>query len=112
MTLFQQRTLSSFRAEEVSPELMTSRRALLRMGCACCVALIAPTYAFAQTPSPEVAQHLAAAKEAAGSDLGAYLVLGRSADPKLQGAGARSGGAHEDPGPTPGEGIRQSLLRR
>jgi len=33
------------RAEEVSPEFMASRRALLKMGCACCVALAVPALA-------------------------------------------------------------------
>jgi metallo-beta-lactamase class B len=84
MKILQRPAVSLFRAEEVSLESMTSRRALLKMGCACCVALAAPAYAVAQTPSPEVAQHLAAAREAAGSDLGAYLVLGRSADPNFK----------------------------
>ena len=105
MTLFQQRTLSSFRAEEISPELMTSRRTLLKMGCACCVALVAPTYAFAQTPSPEVAQHLAAANEAAGSDLGAYLVLGRSADPNFKAPALDLEALMKIPAPPPGKAF-------
>ncbi|MBB4396304.1 MBL fold metallo-hydrolase [Bradyrhizobium sp. ERR14] len=83
MKLFQRSAVSLFRAEEISAELMKGRPALLKMGCACCVALAASPYALAQTSSPDVAQHLAAAKEAAGSDLGAYLALGRSADPNF-----------------------------
>ena len=98
-------TISFFRAEEVSPELMTSRRAFLKMGCSCCVALATPAYAFAQTPSPEVAQHLAAAKEAAGSDLGAYLVLGRSADPNFKAPEPDLEALMKIPTPPPGKAF-------
>jgi metallo-beta-lactamase class B len=80
MTLFRRTSASFFRAEEIASDTLTSRRALLKMGCACCVALAAPR-AFADTPSPEVEQHLEAARQAAGSDLEAYLALGKSADP-------------------------------
>ena len=60
---------------------MNIMRTFLKMGCALCIALAAPTYAFAQTPN--VAQHLAAAKEAASSDLGTYFALCKSADPNF-----------------------------
>lgn len=79
----QRPTAASFRAEETTSE-PTSRRAFLKLGCACCAMLAAPQLAFGQTPSPDVARHLAAAKEAAGSDLAAYLALGQSADPDFK----------------------------
>jgi len=53
------------------------------MGCACCFALAAPR-AFADAMTPEVERHLAVAKQAAGTDLEALLVLGRSADPTFK----------------------------
>jgi metallo-beta-lactamase class B len=83
MTLFRRAGASSFRAEAMASDSRTSRRALLQMGCACCVALAAPR-AFADGLPPEVERHLMAAKQAAGSDLEAYLVLGKSADPTYQ----------------------------
>jgi metallo-beta-lactamase class B len=104
MSLFPRATASLFRAEEVSPEISTSRRALLKMGCACCVALAAP-YALAQTPSPDVARHLAAATEAAGSDLGAYLVLGRSADPNFKPSVPNLEELMKIPAPPPGKAF-------
>ena len=105
MKLLQRPAVSLFRAEEVSLEFMTSRRALLKMGCACCVALAAPAYAVAQTPSPEVAQHLAAARGAAGSDLGAYLVLGRSADPNFKAPAPDLEALMKIPAPPPGRAF-------
>src|SRR6516162_5780615 len=83
MKLVQSPAATSFRADDTSPDIAASRRAFLKLGCACCAMLAAP-FAFGQTPSPEVAKHLAAAKEAAGSDLGAYLALGQSADPNYK----------------------------
>ncbi|WBL77275.1 MBL fold metallo-hydrolase [Bradyrhizobium xenonodulans] len=83
MALFRQSTPTSFRAEEVPSASLTSRRALLKMGCACCFALAAP-YALADAMTPEVERHLAAAKQAAGTDLEALLVLGNSADPNFK----------------------------
>lgn len=83
MSLFRQSTPTSFSAEEVSSASLASRRALLKMGCACCFALAAP-YALADAMTPEVERHLAAAKQAAGTDLEALLVLGRSADPNFK----------------------------
>jgi len=80
LSLFARKSPSSFRAEEISSDVTASRRAFLKFGCACCITLAAP-FAYAGTPSPDVERHLAAAKEAAGSDLDAYLVLGKSADP-------------------------------
>jgi metallo-beta-lactamase class B len=103
--LFHQRTVSPIRAEEVPPEFVTSRRGVLKMGCACCVALAAPAFAFAQTPSPEVGQHLAAAKEAAGSDLGAYLVLGQSADPNFKAPVPDLEALMKIPAPPPGRAF-------
>jgi metallo-beta-lactamase class B len=105
MMRFQRPTVSSFCAEEVSPEFMTSRRALLKMGCACCVALATSAYAIAQTPLPEVAQHLAAAKDAAGSDLGAYLALGRSADPNFKAPAPDLEALMKIPAPLPGKAF-------
>jgi metallo-beta-lactamase class B len=105
MNLFPRPTASALRAEVVSRESSTSRRALLKMGCACCVALAAPAYAVAQTPSPEVAQHLAAAKEAAGSDLGSYLALGRSADPNFKAPTPDLEALMKIPAPPPGRAF-------
>lgn len=56
------------------------RRQLMAMGCGCCLAMMVPM-SRAAVESPEVARHLLAAKEAAGDDLGSYLVLGNSALP-------------------------------
>jgi metallo-beta-lactamase class B len=53
------------------------------MGCACCMALVAPR-ALANALTPEVERHLAAARLAAGTDLEALLVLGKSADPTFK----------------------------
>jgi len=83
MPLLQRPAPASFRAEEIGPSAV-SRRAFLKLGCACCAMLAAPPLAFGQAPSPDVARHLEAAKEAAGSDLGAYLALGQSADPNFK----------------------------
>ncbi len=63
------------RAEAVSP----TRRGLLALGCACCLGLAPISQAAAQ--SPEVARHLAAARDAAGEDLRAWLALGKAAMP-------------------------------
>lgn len=105
MKLFQRPAVSSFHAEEVPSEFMTSRRALLRMGCACCFALAVPARAIAQTPSPDVARHLAAAKDAAGSDLAAYLVLGRSADPNFKAPAPDLQALMNMPAPPPGKAF-------
>jgi metallo-beta-lactamase class B len=83
MPLIQRPAPALFRAEETTSD-GPSRRAFLKLGCACCAMLAAPQLAFGQTPSPDVARHLAAAKDAAGSDLGAYLALGQSADPNFK----------------------------
>src|SRR5215475_5769466 len=105
MKLFQKPAVSLLRAEVVSRDAMTSRRALLKMGCSCCLVLTAPAHAFAQTPSPEVAQHLAAAREAAGSNLGAYLVLGRSADPNYKAPAVDLEALMKMPAPPPGRAF-------
>ncbi|WFU44021.1 MBL fold metallo-hydrolase [Bradyrhizobium sp. CB82] len=83
MPPFQRATPTSFRAEEVSSSPLTGRRELLRIGCACCLALVAPR-ALADAMTPEVERHLAAAEQAAGTDLKALLVLGKAADPNFQ----------------------------
>ena len=83
MALFRQKMPTPFRAEEVPHASRTSRRALLKMGCACCFALAAPQ-ALADAMTPEVERHLTAARQAAGSDLEALLVLGKSADPNFK----------------------------
>jgi metallo-beta-lactamase class B len=105
LKLFQRPTTSSFRAEEAAADITASRRAFLKMGCACCVALAAPPLAYAQTPSPDVARHLAAAKEAAGSDLEAYLVLGKSADPNFTAPVPDLEALMKIPAPPPGKAF-------
>jgi metallo-beta-lactamase class B len=52
----------------------------MSIGCACCLAAFPPIDLRA-AESPEVARHLAAAREAAGSDLLTYLALGGPAMP-------------------------------
>lgn len=104
MTLFQNKAPPSFRAEETSFELGASRRSFLKLGCACCAMLAAP-FAHAQTPSPDVARHLAAAKEAAGSDLGAYLALGQSADPSFKPTTPDLAALMKMPVPPPGKAF-------
>ncbi len=83
MPVFRQSTPPSFLAEEVASASLTNRRTLLKIGCACCFALAAP-YALADAITPEVERHLAAAKQAAGTDLESLLVLGKSADPHFK----------------------------
>ena len=63
------------RAESVAP----TRRALLALGCACCLGMLPVSQAAAQ--SPEVARHLDAARAAAGDDLRPWLALGQAAMP-------------------------------
>jgi metallo-beta-lactamase class B len=104
VTLFQRPSPASFRAEEMPSDTSTSRRGFLKMGCACCFALAAPV-AYAQTLSPDVAQHLAAAKEAAGSDLGAYLELGQSADPSYKAPPFSLEDLMKIPAPPPGKAF-------
>src|SRR5580692_9735047 len=83
MPVFTPPQRSRFRADAVAPPNDPSRRRLLAAGCACCAAMFAPVNVFGaeNAPSPEVERHLAAAKAAAGDDLGAYLVLGAAAGP-------------------------------
>lgn len=83
MALFHQSTPTPPRAEEVTSVSLASRRELLKMSCACCFALAAPQ-ALAEAVTPEVERHLAAARQAAGTDLEALLVLGKSADPDFK----------------------------
>jgi metallo-beta-lactamase class B len=104
MTPFQRATPSSFGAEETPAELSLGRRSFLKLGCACCAMLAAPM-AYAQTPSPEVAPHLAAAKEAAGSDLGAYLSLCQSADPNFKPTPPDLAALMKMPAPPPGKAF-------
>jgi metallo-beta-lactamase class B len=63
------------RADAVEP----TRRSLLALGCACCLGIVPVSPAAAQ--SPEVADHLAAARAAAGQDLRPWLALGQAAMP-------------------------------
>jgi metallo-beta-lactamase class B len=104
MKLVQSPAATSFRADDTSPDIAASRRAFLKLGCACCAMLAAP-FAFGQTPSPEVAKHLAAAKEAAGSDLGAYLALGQSADPNYKQEPPDIEALMKIPAPPPGKAF-------
>ncbi|WP_051382460.1 MBL fold metallo-hydrolase [Bradyrhizobium sp. Tv2a-2] len=104
MPRFQRPPVTSFRAEETSSSA-ASRRAFLKLGCACCAMLAAPSLAFGQTPSPGVAQHLAAAKEAAGSDLTAYLTLGQSADPNFKPESPDLKALMTMPAPPPGKAF-------
>ena len=76
MSIFRKRPAGAFRAEAVTP----SRRQLLAMGCACCVASGLPiSEAVAQ--SAGVQRHLEAARQAAGEDLRHLLRLGEEAAP-------------------------------
>jgi metallo-beta-lactamase class B len=104
MTGFRRSTPTSFRAEEVVSSTLTSRRALLGMGCACCVALAAPR-AFADAMTPEVERHLAAARQAAGSDLKALLALGQSADPTFKAPAPDLAQLIALPAPPPGKAF-------
>jgi metallo-beta-lactamase class B len=103
LTFFKPPAASSFRAEEI-PSGVTSRRAFLKMGCLCCVALAAPAV-YAATPSPDVARHLAAAQDAAGTDLQAYLVLGKSADPNYTAPTPDLEALMKLPAPPPGKAF-------
>lgn len=73
MFFAKRREATRLRAEAVDP----GRRGLLKLGCACCLAAVLPlSRAEAQAvQSATVQRHLAAAREAAGSDLTAYLRL-------------------------------------
>ncbi len=104
MALFQQVAASAFLAEEIPSDITSSRRAFLKLGCACCMVLAAPA-AFAQTPSPDVERHLAAARQAAGADLDAYLVLGRSADPNYKAPPLSLEDLMKMPAPPPGKAF-------
>jgi metallo-beta-lactamase class B len=104
LTHFKRRAASTFRAEEILSDITVGRRAFLRMGCLCCVALAAPV-ARATTPSPDVARHLAAAKEAAGSDLQAYLALAKSADPDYTAPTPDLEALMKIPAPPPGKAF-------
>jgi metallo-beta-lactamase class B len=101
--LFQRPAPTSFRAEDTS-EVSASRRNFLKLGCACCFALAAPAV-YAATPSPDVARHLAAAREAAGSDLGAYLALGQAADPNYKAPPVSLADLMKIPAPPPGKAF-------
>lgn len=70
------RARPALRAEAVAP----TRRGLLALGCACCLAGLPIAEAAAQ--SPEVARHLEAAHAAAGEDLRPWLALGQAAMPR------------------------------
>jgi metallo-beta-lactamase class B len=105
LTLFKPPAASSFRAEEILSDTMASRRAFLKMGCLCCAALAAPVVRAATTPSPDVARHLAAARNAAGSDLQAYLVLAKSADPDYTAPTPDLDALMKIPAPPPGKAF-------
>ena len=104
MKLFTPPAASSFRAEEIPSGIAASRRAFLKLGCLCCATLAAP-FAFAGTPSPDVARHLTAAREAAGSDLQAYLVLAKSADPNFTAPTPDLEALMKIPAPPPGKAF-------
>ena len=104
MPFLQRPAAVPFGAEETT-SVSAGRRAFLKLGCACCAMLAAPQLAFGQTPSPDVARHLAAAKEAAGSDLGAYLALGQSADPNYTQPAPDLKALMEIPAPPPGKAF-------
>jgi metallo-beta-lactamase class B len=82
----------------------TYQPGVLKMGCACCVALAAPL-AYAATPSPDVEKHLAAAKEAAGSDLASYLALRNSAKPDYKPPAISIADLMAMPAPPPGKAF-------
>ena len=69
---------ASSSAHEKCPD--ADRRQMLRMACACCLMPALPLSA-AAAESAEVQRHLEAARQAAGSDLGAYFKLGQVAAP-------------------------------
>ncbi len=105
MILFRRPVASSFRVEQVPSQAADpSRRSVLKIGCACCVALAAP-FAYADTPSPDVGRHLAAAREAAGSDLRNYLALGNSADPNYKPPALSMADLMGMPAPPPGKAF-------
>lgn len=81
------RARGEFRAEAVQP----TRRQLLGLGCACCLALGAPV-SQAAAQSPAVQRHLANARSLAGEDLRPLLRLGEIAAPT---PGLRSPGMAE-----------------
>lgn len=76
MSFFTRRAVSPLRAEVVAP----GRRQLLALGCTCCLAAALPISP-AAAQSEAVQRHLAAARQAAGEDLRAYLKLGEVASP-------------------------------
>ena len=82
MALLSHRSYPSLRpdvlARRETPDM--GRRRLISISCACCLTSFLPLDAEA-AESPEVARHLAAAKEAAGTDLLSYLTLGDPATP-------------------------------
>ncbi len=76
MSFFKRSGRQPLRAESVAP----SRRQLLSLGCACCLAMALPVSpAVAQLPA--VQRHLANARALAGTDLTALLRLGEVASP-------------------------------
>src|SRR5436190_5923905 len=105
MILFRPPVASSFRAEQVSSEAKhPSRRSFLKFGCACCVVLATPS-AYAVTPSPDVERHLAAARDAAGSDLRSYPALGNSANPNYKPPARSMADLMGMPAPPPGKAF-------
>jgi metallo-beta-lactamase class B len=66
---------------------------------------MATSFAYADTPSPDVERHLKAAREAAGSDLQAYLALGNSADPNYKAPPISIADLMKMPAPPPGRAF-------
>lgn len=100
MSLFNRRSPSPLTAEAVTP----TRRGLLAMGCACCLAAALPVSpAIAQ--SAAVQRHIAAARQAAGDDLRAYLALGEVASPTPGAVRASPGELMRLPAPPPGKAF-------
>ncbi len=98
MSLFgRPRQEKTLRAEAIEP----TRRQLLSWGCACCAAAALPVSARA-AQSPAVQQHLLAARQAAGSDLLAYLKLGEVAAPPAKPTGLSIDELMALPAPPPG----------
>ncbi|NTF91613.1 MBL fold metallo-hydrolase [Agrobacterium rhizogenes] len=89
---------SKFHAEETT----LNRRRFLALSCACCAMSSFPISVQA-VESPEIQSHLAAAKKAAGQDLGAYLKLGEIAAPTPGAVPTSPDALMKLPAPPPGK---------
>lgn len=89
---------SKFRANETT----FNRRRFLAMGCACC-AISTFSISAKAAESADVQSHLAAAKMAAGKDLGSYLKLGQIAAPTPGVAPVSPDALMKLPAPPPGK---------